>query len=415
MTAVREPRARAWAPPLLRDPPFRRYWSGQTVSLLGDQITEIALPLLAVLVAHAGPAQMGYLTAAALLPNLLFSLVAGAWADRRADKRRIMILADLGRAAALLAVPTLYLTGRLALPVLYLIAFAVGTLSVAFEVCRSTLFASLVNRRDYLAANALLNGSRAFSFVAGTSAGGLLVQFLTAPVALLVDGLSYLYSAWAIARVRVTEPAPPTERGLAVGRGLSFLARSPVMRALVCGSTTLNLFNYMFHALFILYATRYLRIAPGVLGVALGVASIGSLLGATLARRLADRFGVGRTLVASYLLFPAPLILIPLATGPHALVLATLCAAEFLSGAGVMVLDIVGGSVQTSVVPDGLRARVSGAYRTLNYGIRPIGAVLGGALGAALGVRTGLWIATVGATAGTGWLLASPIPRLHRL
>lgn len=412
------PPARApgrWIPPLLRQRPFRRYWTGQTVSLFGDQITEIALPLLAVLMAQAGPREMGYLTAAALIPNLLFSLLAGAWADRRRYKRRIMIVADLGRALALLAVPALYLAHTLTMTQLYLVAFAVGTLSVLFEVCRTTLFVALVSKEEYLSANALLNGSRAFSFVAGTSAGGVLVQVFTAPIALLLDAGSYLFSAFMLGRVHPVEPAPAPGQGLGLRKGLAFIARSPVLRPSLLASTTLNLFNYMFGALFILYASTYLHVAPGVLGISIGVAAVGAIIGAGLARRLAGRFGVGPTLVASYLLFPAPLLLVPLAGGPQPVVLAMLGAAEFLSGMGVMILDIVGGSLQTSVIPDDLRARVAGAHRTVNYGIRPVGAVLGGTLGAALSVPTTLWIATVGALLAVLWLLASPIPRIRTL
>jgi MFS family permease len=184
----RQPKAR-WLPPLLREVAFRRYWSGQTVSLFGDQVSLLALPLLAVLGAGAGPAQMGYLTAAALAPSLAFSLLAGALIDRYPAKRRIMILSDIGRAVLLAAVPVAYAFGVLRLEHLYVVAFATGTLAVLFEVSHTTLFVSLVPRSRYVEANTLLNGARAMSFVAGPSVGGLLVQALTAPIALLVDAV----------------------------------------------------------------------------------------------------------------------------------------------------------------------------------------------------------------------------------
>jgi predicted MFS family arabinose efflux permease len=171
----------------------------------------------------------------------------------------------------------------------------------------------------------------------------------------------------------------------------------------------------MFIALHVLYATRELGIAPGVLGVVIGAGSVGGLIGAGLTGRVARRFGVGPTVVASYLLFPAPLLLVPLADGPAPLVLGMLFVAEFLSAAGVMMLDIAGGSVQTALTPERLLARVSGVRRTVNYGIRPIGALLGGALGATLGVRPALWIATVGALAGLLWVVFSPVRALREL
>jgi MFS family permease len=409
------PAGSRWVPRLLLERQFRRYWSGQTISLFGDQISALALPLLAVLGAGAGAAEMGYLTAAGLLPSLLFSLIAGAWVDRRPVKRRIMIAADLGRAALLFTVPVLYLLDALTLTQLYVVAFAVGTLSVLFEVCRTTLFVSLVGKDDYIQANSLLNGARAMSYVAGPSAGGVLVQVLTAPVALIADALSYVFSGVLLSRIRPVEPAPSTARGLGLGEGLRFLWRSPLLRSMLAGSTTLNLFNYMFSTLIVLYAATYLHIAPGVLGLVIGVAAIGALLGAAVTGRIVTRLGVGPALILGYLLFPAPLLLMPLASGNQATILAMLFAAEFLSGVGVMVLDIVSGSIQAAAIPDDLRARVSGAHRTVNYGIRPIGALLGGAAGTLLGVHTTLWVSAIGGMLGVVWLLFSPLPKMRTL
>jgi predicted MFS family arabinose efflux permease len=253
------------------------------------------------------------------------------------------------------------------------------------------------------------------AYMAGPSVGGVLVQVLTAPITLVVDALSYLFSGLMLSRIHPVEPEPSRSKGLALGEGLRFIWHSRVLRFMLAASTTLNLFNYMFSALFILYAVTYLHLSPALLGLVIGVASVGAITGAALAGRLARRFGVGPTLVLSYLLFPAPLILVPLASGDKTTVVAMFFAAEFLAGMGVMVLDIVGGSLQAAVIPDDLRARVSGAHRTVNYGIRPIGAVLGGTLGAALGVHPTLWIATIGALCGVLWLLVSPVPRIRKL
>jgi MFS family permease len=407
--------SRRMIPPLLRQAAFRRYWSAQTVSLFGDQISYLALPLLAVLAIGAGPAEMGYLTAAALLPNLLFSLVAGAWVDRYPFKRRVMIVADLGRALLLVAVPVLWWADTLALPHLYVVAFLMGTLAVFFEVAHSSLFASLVVRADYVDANTLINGSRAMSYVAGPSIGGILVQILTAPVALLADVLSYLGSALLLARVTVTERPVPTEGGLSIGAGLRYVVQSPVLRSLLLATTTLNLFNYIFAALFVLYVTTQLGVSPGTLGAIIGAGAVGGLIGAAVTGRLSRRFGIGPTLVAGFVVFPAPLILVPLAAGPQPLVLIMLFAAEFLSAAGVMILDITVGSMQTAATPASMLALVQGAKRTVNYGIRPVGALIGGGLGTAIGVRPALWIATVGAVAGVLWVLFSPVRTMREL
>jgi MFS family permease len=404
-----------WLPRLLRGTPFRRYWSAQTVSLFGDEISALALPLFAVLGLHAGPAEMGYLIAAALAPNLLFSVLAGAWIDRYPHKRRIMIIADIGRALLLAAVPVAFLLDVLTLEQLYVVAFLSGTLAVLFGVSNSTLFVSLVPKKDYMEANTLLNGSRATSFVAGPSTAGILVQTLTAPIALLADAVSYLVSAVLLMKIRPTEPAPSEVKGLGIGQGLRFVARSPVLRATLLGATTLNLFNYMFAALFVLYVSTELDVSPGLLGAMIGAGAFGALAGAAVTGRVARKLGIGRTLVLSFVLFPAPLLLVPLAGGSTPSVLGMLFVAEFLSGLGVMMLDITNGSVQTAATPDALRARVSGAQRTINYGIRPLGALLGGALGAHLGVRPTLWIATIGAIAGVLWVLPTAVSKLRDL
>ncbi|MFI5933389.1 MFS transporter [Actinoplanes sp. NPDC051494] len=404
-------------PVLLRDRVFRRYWSAHVVSMVGDQISLIAIPLLAVLTIGAGPAEMGYLTAAALLPNLFLSLLAGAWVDRRTDKRKVMIGADLGRAALLAVVPVLAFTGVLHLWHLYALSFAIGTLTVLYEVADGSLFASVVERPDYIAANSLTNGARAMSFVAGPSAGGILVQVLTAPFALVADVLSYLGSALLLSRIAPPEHAGSRSEGagLGIGSGLAFIFRSAVLRQLLLGATTINLFNYVFHALLILYVTTVLGISPGMLGALIGIASIGGLLGAAVAGPLTRSFGIGPIVVLGYLAFPLPLILIPLAGGPQPVVIGMLLAAEFLSCLGVMILDIGVGSLQTAATPHSRLSLVKGAQRTVNYGVRPIGALLGGTLGTLIGVHAALWIGAVGAVTGVLFVLFSPVPRMREL
>lgn len=400
---------------LLKRPAFRRYWSAQTVSLFGDQITLLALPLLAVLAIGAGPAEMGYLTAAELVPNLLFSLPAGAWVDRFAGKRRLMIVADLGRAALLAVVPVLWWAGGLTLTVLYAVAFGLGTLSVLFELAHRSIFASLVRRDDYVAANSLVNGSRAMSFVAGPSLGGVLVQVFTAPFALLADAVTFLGSAAFLSRMEVAErPVTPGESG-GMAAGLRFVLRSPVLRPTLFGATTLNLFNYIFQALFVLYATTMLHVAPGTLGLVVGCGAVGGLVGAALTGRVSRLIGIGPTLILGLVLFPAPLVLVPLAGGAGRAVPVMLFAAEFLAAMGVMLLDIAAGSLQTAATPESRLAVVAGIQRMVNYGIRPIGAVVGGTLGAAIGVRPALWVATLGGLLGVLWVVFSPLRSMRDL
>ena len=260
----RAARTARYAPPLLRENvAFRRFFAGQAVSLVGDQVSLIALPLVGVLVLHAGAAQMGYLTTAALLPNLLFSLHAGAWVDRRGRRREVMLAADLGRAALLASIPIAYAFDLLTIEQLYVVGFLEGLLSVFFYVAYSTLFVALVPRERYIEANQLLHGSRALSFVGGPSLGGILVQILSAPAALAADAVSFLVSAFSLSRISPVEPpTEPAEHGH-LRAGASYIRHSPVIRASLLATATINFFNFVFFALVILYANRYLHIQPG--------------------------------------------------------------------------------------------------------------------------------------------------------
>ena len=378
-------------------------------------MTLIALPLTAVLILDAGPAQMGYLVAAELAPNLLFSLHAGAWIDRRGRRREAMIATDLGRAALIATIPIVYAFDALSMEQLYVVAFLIGTLTVVFNVASASLFTTLVQRNEYVEASSLLYGSRAFSFVAGPSLGGAIVQAFKAPVALVIDAVSYVVSAAFLASIRPREAETDEAEGGHVLAGLRYIRRTPVILAALGATATINFFNFMFWALFVLFVTRTLGVEPGALGLLLGAAAVGGLIGAVVAGRVSRRIGIGPAFVFGCVLFTVPLVLVPLADGPHRVVLAMLFTAEFLSGLGVMILDIAAGAIFAAQIPEQLRARVSGAYGFVNNGIRPLGSLAGGALGAWIGLRPTLWIATLGALLGVLWLLPSPLPRLKEL
>jgi predicted MFS family arabinose efflux permease len=403
-------------PPLLRQPEFLKLWSAQAISQLGDQVTLLALPLVAVLTLDASAAQMGLLTAAELMPHLLFSLFAGVWIERRSRRRRLMIAADIARAGLLASVPLAAAFDVLTFPQLYAVAFAAGSFAVLFDISWATLFPAVVPRRDLVDASSKLSLSRSLSFVVGPSLAGFLVQAVTAPVTLLLDAFSFVGSALFLGRIRTREPSPDRD-GNGVLRslrdGMRFVLGDDLIRADLGCAATVNLFNFVFHAIFILYATRELGVAPGTLGIALGVGAIGGILGALVAPPLERAIGIGPSVVLGSLLFPAPLILVPIASGSELRLGVMLGIAEFFSAVGVMIFDVSAASMLFLRTPDRIRARTAGTFRFVNYGIRPIGALLGGALGTAIGLQTTLWIGVLGALLGVVWLVFSPIPRLR--
>ena len=280
---------RRLVPPLLREVVFRRYWTASTISMVGDQVTTIAVPLTAVLALHAGAAMMGYLTALEWLPSLLFGMHAGAWANRSGRRRQLMIGCDLGRCALLASVPVCWALGVLTTWQLLAVVFAAGTLSILFNVANATMFVSIVPPERYVDGQSLIYGSRAMSFLLGPSLGGLLTQLLTAPFAIVTDAVSFLGSAFFLRRIDPVEPPADDGKG-GVTQGLRFIAHFPVVRASLIGVAVVNFFNLMFFALLTLYAVRVLHVSPGLLGLgsaaglrpALWVAVIGGVVGAAL-------------------------------------------------------------------------------------------------------------------------------------
>jgi MFS family permease len=392
---------------------FRRLWCSQTVSIAGDHIGFVALPLVGVLALRAGPAQMGLLTAAAWAPSLVLSLHAGAWVDRTGRSREAMIAADLGRAALLVTVPVAWALGVLTFAQLIAVALAVGALGVIATVAYGSVYAALVERERLVEAGSLINGSRAGAAVAGPSVGGVLVAAVTAPVALLADAASFVVSAWWLRRMTLRPRVGETSGGLV--EGARFIGRSAVVRPILAATATLNFFSFAVMALYTLYATRSLGVRPSELGLVLGLGAIGGLVGAAVTARIVRRVGVGAAFAAGCVLYPAPMLFVPLAGGPHALVLAALVAEAVGATFGVMIVDITAGAILAAAVPEGLRARMTGAFQLVNYGVRPLGALGGGALGAAIGIRPTLLVAVAGAVASVLWLLPSPVLRLRSL
>jgi MFS family permease len=400
-------------------PDFRRLWAAQTVSVFGDQISILALPLAAVLVLDASAAEMGLLAAAGWMPHLLFSLVAGLVVDSAERRARIVIAADVARAAALLTVPAAYWLDALTMAHLLVVAFAVGTLTVLFDVAMSGYFPRVVPREHIVEAQGSFGATRSLSYIAGPSLAGVLVQVLSAPVAVLADALSFLLSGAFIARIRAVEP-PREARGhesirARLAAGFRYTLGHPILRAATGATSVINFFNLGFNAIVVLYLSRELELEAGLIGLVFGAGAIGALLGSLVAAPIGRRIGVGPAIVVGSLLFPLPLLAFPLADGPTPLVVVVLIAGEFLAGVGVMLFDVNQNSLIVLVTPDRMRPLQMSTMRFFVYGVRPLGALAGGFLGAALGLRTALFVTAALTTLGVLFLLFSPVRTLREL
>jgi MFS family permease len=403
---------------LRRHPAFRNLWIGQTISVFGDQITMIALPLAAVLTLDAGPFAVGVLAAAGWAPHLVLSLGVGEWIDRRSSKRLALVWADVGRALVLATVPLAYALDALTLVQLVVVALAVGSLTVVFDLAYATFLPLVVPREQVVDAQSRLSVSRSASYIGGPALGGALVQLLTAPLALAADALSFLGSALFVSRARVDEPTPEPAEGSLWSRlavGLRFVFTHPLLRAGVLCTSTINFFNLAFGAIVVLFMSEELGLSPGVIGLVFSAGAVGAMVGALVAPRVARRIGMGPTVVLGAFLFPAPLVAFPLAGGPEWAIVVTLIAAEGLSSIGVMLYDVNLNSINLLATPWRLRGRQAGASRLPNYGVRPLGALAGGLLAELIGLRGALLVGALGALGGVLWLLASPMPRTREV
>ncbi len=402
---------------LWRHPDFLKLWAGQTVSLCGSEVTALALPLTAVLVLKAGPAQMGVLRAIESVPALLVALLAGIWVDR-VRRRPLLIGANLGRAALLGSIPLAASLGLLRLDVLYVVAFAAGTLAVIFSVAYSAFLPSLVAPEHLVEGNTKLEMSRSVAQIVGAGLGGSLVQLLTAPIAIAVDALSFVISALSIAAIRAPEarPAPRDDRrGVRgeIGEGLRLMGGDGLLRALTGSTAVINLFAGVQNTLYVLYAIRDLHLSPVLLGLVGAIYSVCGLLGAALGGRVVRRRGLGPTMTGAALLIGVSSLLLPAAIGPSPASVALFASGMGLMGIGDRVYNINASSLRQAVTPPGAQGRVAASMRMVILGGQVVGAFLGGLLGGWIGLRPMLAVAGAGMLLGFVWLLASPLRTLH--
>jgi MFS family permease len=398
-----------------RNSDFARLWAGESISLLGSQVTLLALPLTAVLTLDAGAAQVGVLNAFKFAPFFFVTLLAGALVDRW-RRRPILLLSNLGRAVLIGLVPLAAIADVLAIEQLYAVAFLVGILTVFFDVAFWSYVPTIVDRRRLSDANGKLMASSSAADVGGPGLGGVLVGVLTAPIALLADALSFLVSAATLASIRRQEPAPAAgeQRLLAdIREGLNYVFRNPFLRPIAAEAATFNVFSTALETVFLVYAVRVLGFGPALVGLVFAVGSVGALLGSLVAGVPERRLGIGPTIVLSMIAGCLPYMLIPLADGSGAAPAALAATAFFLAGIGIAVSNVQVISFRQAITPERLLGRMTASYRFAIFGTIPLGALLGGGLAEWIGLREALAISAVGIAAAPLWVLFSPVSRVR--
>ncbi len=397
----------------LRD--FRLLWVGQGIASVGTQITVLALPLTAILTLHANAAEVGWLNSMQWLPFLLLSLYVGVLVDRL-RRRPLMILADAVRAVILGAIVTLASRGWLNLPILWGLVLLFGSATVVFELAYNAYLPGLVDPSDLLWANSRLQATSAGAQLGGPALGGVIVQLLTAPMALLGNALSFIVSVATLGAIGLPEPVPAAEatpHPLAdVWEGLQFTYANRYLRSLIAVSASYNLFNEWILTLYVLYAVHSLHLSPAEIGLSFSGSAVGAFVGAAICKPAIERFGLGASFVAAVAIECLAALIIPLSPSSHAVALPLLIVAFGLMDFGATLSSVAALSVRQSLTPNDRLGRMTASYRVVAYGCIPLGAALGGLSGQWLGLRSGLLLGALALLSTIGWAAFSPLSRL---
>lgn len=391
-------------------------WIGQSVSRLGDQFTGFALPVLAVVTLHPGAGEMGVLAAAGTLPFLLFGLLVGVWVDRL-RKRPVLIVGDLGRGILVGSIALLGFAHLLQMTYLYAFSFAVGVLTVFFDIAYQAYLPVLVPRETLTDANSKLETTSTMAQVAGPSLAGVVVELFTAPAAMVFDAFSFFFSTGAMLRIRKDEPrSERSARGSLradLREGLHVVLGEPRLRMIAGCTGTSNFFSSALFALFVLYAIDELGFSPLALGIVQAIGAAGGVAGALAATPIANRVGVGWAIIVGAVLFGFAAIPIPLAAG--SLAFWIIGASLALTSFGSLLYNINQVSFRQTIVPIRLQGRLNATMRTIVWGTLPLGGLAGGILGETFGLRQAILIAAIGGCFAFLWVLLSPVRAIREM
>jgi MFS family permease len=404
---------------LWRNPDFLKLWAGQTVSELGSVVTRTAVPLVALLVLGAGPFEMALLVVAASLAVLLVGFFAGAWVDRL-RRRPLLIWSDVIRAVILLSVPVAYVANVLRIEQLYLVVFVEGCLGAVFDAAYPAYVPSLIGTERVVEGNSKLATSSSLAEIGGPGLGGGLVQLIGAPFAILVDAVSFAFSAVSVVLIRKPEPPRPartTESAIRheIVEGLQLVRRHPVLVPLTLRSVIAHVAGSFYGVLYTLYLIDDLHLSPLLLGIVVSAGGVGSLVGSLFASRVIGRVGLGPALIWTATGAAVLGVLTPLAGGP--VLIATLMVfVPQLVGDGLQTIEGVAElSLIQGVIPDRILGRVNATLEVFSHGIAyPLGALLAAVLAGWIGVRGGIAIGWAGMAASILLLVLSPLPRIRQ-
>jgi MFS family permease len=404
---------------LWRHPDFLKLWAGQTISELGSVVTRTAVPLVALFLLQAGPFQMALLVVSASLAVLLVGLIAGAWVDRL-RRRPLLIAADAIRAVLLFSIPIAYLLDVLSMSQLYVVMFIEACLGSLFDSAYPAYVPSLIGVERVVDGNAKLATSSSIAEIGGPGLAGALVQFFSAPFAILVDAVSFAVSAVSLLLIRTPEPARPARaedthiRG-EIAEGLRLVLRHRVLLPMALRSVIAHVAGSFYGVLYTLYLIQELKLNPLLLGIVVSAGGVGSLVGSLFAQRVIKRLGIGPALIWTAVGASILGVLTPLAQGP--LLIATLMVfIPQLVGDGLQTIEGVAEiSLIQGLIPDRVLGRVNATLETFSHGIAyPIGALIAASIAGVVGLRGGIAIGWAGMAVSLLLLVFSPLPRIRR-
>jgi len=360
--------------------------------------------------------EMGVLATAGFAPFLIFGMFVGVWVDR-IKRKPVLIVADFGRAAALLTIPLAAWLGILRMEQLYVVAFVVGTLTIMFNVAYTAYLPTLVPREHLTDGNARLEFSQSMARVTGPGLSGVLIQAIAAPMAVAVDSFSFLFSALSL--LFIHEAEPPTHRAThsnmrsEMGEGIRIVFSNRYLR-IITGCSAMNAFFVTAQgAIFVLFMVRELEVPPVMLGAIFSVGSIGGVLGALLAGKLGTRIGIGNTIALAHVLFALAILLLPATVGPVVIVALLLITSNTLFGFALVVKNVTLSSLRQSITPDRLQGRVAASSRFLGSCVIPFGPLFGGTFAERIGLRPTLLLCGLGSLIVAFCIARSPIRQLR--